>query len=321
MISYHAFGLHINASGAIPMLTPLENGQADGEAELMVWLQSRPKLEGEGVRTFPPEGCNPAQPGRTVTWYPKPNCTRVHYPDDTEFYIDGDNRTIWANWSEPWTADDMSTYLLGPILGYVLRRMGRVALHASSIASGQHACAFLGSAGAGKSTTAAAFAQKNVPVLADDLSALEERHSTFWVQPSYGHLRLWPESSEMLFGSREALPLITPNWNKRDVDLASQDRFCREPRQLSMIYWLAPRTADPRAPFVEPLDPVDQMMRLVENSYGNVLLDRELRTKEFVTLGRLLKTVEVRKLVPHISPDRLSHMLDLVLDDSANSRT
>jgi hypothetical protein len=320
MISYHAFGLRISASAAIPMLSPVES-DVQNEPDVTVWLQSRPELEGEGLVTFPPAGSSPARPGRIVTWYPKPNYTRVHYPDGTEFYIDGENRTIWANWSDPWTADDMSTYLLGPILGYVLRRLGRVALHASSIATGHHACAFLGSAGAGKSTTAAAFAQKNIRVLADDVTALEERQSTFWVLPSYGHLRLWPESSEMLFGSREALPLITPNWNKRDVDLQSDDRFCGDPMRLSVIYWLAPRTGDPRAPYIERLDSVEQMMRLVENSYGNVLLDRELRTKEFITLGRLLKAAEVRKLVPHISPERLSSMLDLVLDDSASITT
>lgn len=318
MISYHAFGLNIVASAPIPMLSPVSASQSGGGGSLAVLVGERPEVNEEGILTFPPAGRQPPWPCRQVKWYPESGLTHVRYPDETEFYIDRKNRTIWASWSAPSTDDDMSTYLLGPILGFVLRRMGRVALHASSIAVGDHAFAFLGTARAGKSTTAAAFSQRKIPILADDVTALEERESLFWVAPSYGHLRLWPESSEMLYGSPDALPLITPNWNKRDVDLTSQDRFCLEPKRLSVIYWLAPRSEDCRAPYIEPIEAAGQLMRLVENSYGNVLLDRESRRIEFLTLGRLLQTAPVKRLVPHVSPDRLPDMLDLILDDSAS---
>lgn len=319
MISYNAFGLRISASSPIPMLLPLTNEQAE-VFDLAVVVGERPDINNineEGVVRFPPNGGTNTFYNRQILWYPQSGFTLVRYPDGTDFYIDSESRTIWASWLEPWAIEDMATYLLGPIIGYVLRRLGRLVLHASSFTVNGRAIAILGSAGAGKSTTAAAFAQRNLPILADDVTALEERGSLFWAAPSYGHLRLWPESSEIIYGSRDALPLISPNWDKLDVDLGGLNRFCKESKPLGLIYWLAPRSEHEQAPYIEPLNATDQLMKLVENSYGNVLLDCKQRETEFLTIGRLLRTVSVRKVVPHCSADRLPQLLDLVLHDSA----
>ena len=299
------------------MLLPVRDEHAEAGFDLTVFVGERPDIDEEGVVSFPTNGAASIWPTRQVLRFNQSGFTLVRYPDGTDFYIDSESRTIWASWSQPWAIEDMATYLLGPIIGYVLRRLGRLVLHASSFAVDGRAIAILGGAGAGKSTTAAAFAQRNIPILADDVTSLEERGSLFWAMPSYGHLRLWPESSEIIYGARDALPLISPNWDKRDVDLGGLNRFCQEPKPLALIYWLAPRSEDEQAPYVETLNTTDQLMKLVENSYGNVLLDRKQRETEFKTIGHLLRTVPVRKLVPHCSADRLPQMIDLVLQDSA----
>src|SRR5262245_23811522 len=55
------------------------------------------------------------------------------YADQTEFLIDQSATNIWAAWPDKLTLEDTVTYLLGPIMGFVLLLRGCVSLHASAI--------------------------------------------------------------------------------------------------------------------------------------------------------------------------------------------
>src|SRR5262249_22183040 len=150
------------------------------------------------------------------------------------------------------TLEDTATYLLGPVLGFILRLRGVTCLHASAVAICDQAIAILGPAGAGKSTTAASFARAGYKVLTDDIVALDERGDAFLVQPAYPRVRLWSESVNALFGTEDALPLLTPTWDKRYLDLqANISCFQEHPLPLAAIYLLDKRSSDPAAPFIE----------------------------------------------------------------------
>src|SRR5438105_783200 len=70
----------------------------------------------------------------------------LEYPDDTRFVIAADGSEIWMDWSPPNEYEDALTYLMGPVLGYVLRLMGTVSLHASAVAVEGRALAVVGPA-------------------------------------------------------------------------------------------------------------------------------------------------------------------------------
>ena len=118
----------------------------------------------------------------------------LEYAEGATFVVDGLGTEVWASWSEALTVDDAATYLLGPVLGFLLRLRGTVCLHASGVVVGDRAIALLGPAEAGKSTTAAAFAKLGYPVLSDDLLALSDTGGTWVVEAGYPGLRLWPDS-------------------------------------------------------------------------------------------------------------------------------
>lgn len=130
---------------------------------------------------------------------------RLGYFDGTQFWLARDCTNVWAVWPEELTIEDTATYLLGPVFGVLLRLRGVTCLHASAVAFGDRVAAFVGSEGAGKSTTAAALAQRGHPILSDDVVALAERDGSFFVHPACPYLCLWPESVESLYGSSEAL--------------------------------------------------------------------------------------------------------------------
>ncbi|HEU4869625.1 MAG TPA: hypothetical protein VFT08_02085, partial [Pyrinomonadaceae bacterium] len=74
---------------------------------------------------------------------------RFNYADQTQFVVDRSGSEVWAEWSSPLTLEDTATYLLGPVLGFVMLLRGVVCLHASAVAIGDEAIALVGPAGSG----------------------------------------------------------------------------------------------------------------------------------------------------------------------------
>ena len=240
---------------------------------------------------------------------------RLAYDDGMQFWLDRAGNNIWALWPEELSVEDASTYLLGPVLGFLLRLRGVTCLHASAVVVGERAVAFVGSAGAGKSTTAAALATLGRLVLSDDIVALSEVDGKFRVIPAYPYLSLWPESVDMLYGSPEAMPRFMASWDKRYVANGTGGiRFEEKPIQLGAIYLLGRRKGIP-APLVEPVSPQQALISLVANTYATSTLDSQMRSMEFAVLGRLVSLVPVRTACAHKDPERIGDFCRLICSD------
>jgi hypothetical protein len=198
-------------------------------------------------------------------------------------------------------------------MGFVMLLRGVVCLHASAVAIGNEAIALLGPAGSGKSTTAAAFAERGYSILAEDVVTLDDREDHFLVRPGYPCIRLWPASVKALYGSDTHLPKLTPNWDKCYLDLSQG--FQTEPLRLAAIYLLGERRDDPAAPFVETLDRSKGLMSLVANTYASKLMDRRMRAREFELLTRVLNNVPLRRVTPHSDPARIPELCAHILSD------
>jgi hypothetical protein len=245
---------------------------------------------------------------------------RMAFEDGAQFWLDHQHQNIWATWPEYLPLELVTCDLLGPVVGLLLRLRGVICLHASAVSFGARSVAFLGSAGAGKSTTAAAFARAGYAVLADDIVALTEQDGAFYVVASHPQLCLWPESAKMLYGSEEALPRFNPAWDKRLLALGERGtRFENRALPLSGIYLLGDRRPDP-APYVEPMRSQAALLSLVADTYANKILDREMRAREFEALGRLISSVPVRRVVPHRDGTRLGELCRVIEKDFAALR-
>jgi hypothetical protein len=246
---------------------------------------------------------------------------RFHYVDGVEFLVNRTGSHVEISWPETSTVEDVATYLLGPIMGFVLCLRNISCLHASAIVIGDQAIALLGPAGAGKSTTAAAFAVQGYSVLTEDVLALQEQNGCFLVQPGYPLLRLWPESVKALFDSPEALPRLTPNWDKRYLDLTTGTyRFQEQPQSLAAIYILGERSSSADAPCIEAMSNREGLINLIGNTYAPRIRDMLDRAQEFQALSRIAASVPLRLVRPHTDPARLPELCKAIVDDFTKLR-
>ncbi len=316
---FSAYGLRLASSQPIPGLTPVS---AASSADVTVYFGSMPaglenSSSGSPQVIFSEEGPSDAVfPTLTASLVSGGSFIHFRYVDGTEFLLDRAGTRVWAVWREPLTLEDTATYLLGPVMAFVLRLRGIVCLHASAVAVEDRALALLGPGGAGKSTTAAVFARLGYAVLADDALAVLERGDFFLAQPAYPRVRLWPESVRALYGSDEALPLLTPNWEKRYLPLdENRESFQPDPLPLAAIYILDERSEQAAEPAIETVAPQAALVSLITNSYVNYLLDKTMRSQEFDFLGRLVNRVPVRRVLPLAGPEHLPGLCRVIAED------
>jgi hypothetical protein len=320
--THSLFGLTIRSNIPIPGLQHLE--ECLDAADVEIHLGTSPYYVGETcvagekvvyVSSYTDESGNA---GLQIWKSPDGLYLHLQYYDGTQFWLERTGKEIWALWPKVSTLEDACSYLLGPVLGIVLRLRGITCLHASAVALEDHCIVFVGAEGAGKSTTAAAFAREGHGVLSDDVVALAESESGYLVAPAYPHLCLWSDSVAMLYGSADALPHFSSGWEKRRLSLGSgQARFENRPLALGAIYSIGERRVV-AAPSVEALRPQAALLSLVPDTFGNKILDREMRAREFEVLGRLVGSVPIRRIFPHSDPSRIPDLCQVIREDFAS---
>jgi hypothetical protein len=321
ILSYQTYGLSLSSDSPIPGLNEELFGRRG--ADVCVELREEPQWVREALRLPSlllhsiPASPETQDPAVLLTSFDSGKFFELAYSDGTRFVVNRDASKIWGTPGRSQTMEDLATYFLGPVMGFILRRRGVTALHASAVCIEGSAVVLAGEAGAGKSTTAAALGLRGVPVLCEDIAALGEKDGSFFVERGYPRVCLWPESVELLMGSVEALPRLTANWEKCYLPLDGvRARLEVEKRPLGAIYILATREVSEGAPRVEDVSHREVLLDLVQNTYMNWLLDRTQRAAEFELLAQLVSCVPVRRIVPHRDPARIGELCELIVADS-----
>lgn len=312
---YRLYGLRVDVEPGLPDL-PAE--AAAGPADVRVWMGRVPP------DVFPATGA------AEEPWYRSPRMSaereptvvvhrradggfRMTYADGCEYLVNADASSIACTWPAHYTPEDAATYLLGPVLGLVLRMRGVPSVHAGAVAMDGAAVAFVGPAGAGKSTTTAMMAGRGHRVVADDVLAIRIAGGVVHAQPAYPHLRLWPDSVPTVLGPDGTLPPLTPNWDKRFMRM--DKGFSPAPLPLAAVYLLGAREDGDGAPRLEPMGGVQGMLALVANAYVGWFPDRAARGREARVFGRVAAAVPIVRAVPHADPARLPILCEMMEDD------
>jgi hypothetical protein len=320
-VSHILYGLRLAADMALPGLSP----QHDFEIpDIQIRLKDRWRFPASASAFSESLYSTPAGMSGVVRVgvLPGREYFGFFYGDGARFAVGRRGHEVCADWPEDYSLEDACTYLLGPVMGFVLRLRGTVCLHASAVDVDGRAIALVGLPGAGKSTTAAAFASAGSPVLSDDIVALADQGTQFLVQPGYPRVNLWPDSVRRLFGAEDALPRITPTWQKRYLPLGQNGQhFALSPLPLGAIYILDSRESSLTDPIIEGVPGKEAFMALVANTYVNYLLDQDMRRTEFDVLGRVVSEIPVRRVRPPAECSAIFNLCEAIEADAKRVMT
>jgi hypothetical protein len=317
---HRAFGLDIASNRPLPGL-PLLREAADGPAAdgLRVTLGSLPKGT-VGARCQAPRGKSRAIPADDasglVVWQQPSGEIHLGYEDGAQFAVASDGGRVWAVWPDSLSVADAATYLLGPVMAFILRLRGILSLHAGVVAVENGAVALAGPPGSGKSMATAAFALQGFGVLSDDLAPVDGSAGRLLVRPTTPQIRLWEGAVEQLFGRRDALPLLTPTWDKRWFDAGRAGAFLAESLPLRAIYLLDPREDSREAPRLEDLSRREAFVRILGNLHTTRILPHKAQAALFDFARWLAEEVPVRRAIPHAAAAKLPAFCAMIAADA-----
>lgn len=220
--------------------------------------------------------------------------------------------------------------ILGGCMSVILRQRGYLVLHASSVAMGSAAVAFLGSSGWGKSTLAAALHAKNCQVLTDDVMALRLESGSPEVIPSFPQCKLAPEAALALGRDPATLAPLFAHSYKRSYTF--ENGFQADPLPLKKIYILA--KGDEHS--IAPMHPREVFAHLVSHTRAaSTLFNPQVSQEHFRQCTQLLEQVPcyrftrkpglaelpdlVKLVTNHANDDPLEHPLVNPLCDLARN--
>ncbi len=295
MHRFSTYGLVVESSATVPG-APL--ARAAGRPDVVVDLAEAEQISSEmraGERAW---YVSPDRDAAGVPWLTvwRGQGFRFVYAEGAEFLIAADGTAVEGRWRAPLTVSDAASYLLGPVLAFVLRLRGVVPLHAAGVVVRGRARLFAGAAGAGKSSTVTALGALGYDMLSDDLVPLQVGANGIVAAPGFPRLSIWDDSASALLGT--LTPELKPwsdSYGKRCVDAYEQGlRFHDAAVEVGTIYVLQSRTSAGLGS--QRLSSREALLALAANTYGSYLLDQRMRETEFDVLTQVARAIHVRAL-------------------------
>lgn len=308
---YQAYGLRVESDRALPGLIPCDDEQVD---VTITFVGDCVALGGDtsGQLVYPKTSSDQSILRVWRTANGGLRLTASYRGEYCTFVVEPGGAQVRVAWSPVTPVQDVLLYLLGPVLGSVLRMRGATCLHGSAVAYQGQAAVLIGPKGAGKSTTAAALLERGCKMLTDDIAVIREADGQFYVEPGYPGMRLRDTSAAHLYGTADALPGL---WSdapdralvqRRYLDLQERsEQFSAQALPLAAVYVLEGRGPAETPPRVHALPCAPGLLMLAANTYVDYAHTEASRVQEWRGLERLLRAVPARRV---IRPDGLGSL-------------
>ena len=224
MFCYQAYSLNVQSSFSLPGLL---QGRSEVDVCIQIGKLKPPPLELTSIN----------RQGIAALFGGNDQAAYLQWPGITTLLAKGGNTLIVDPDPDKTETQLLNLYILSEALGLILYQRGLFLLHASAIKVGEQVVIFAGPPGAGKSTTAAAFAKLGHTVLADDMVAMSlDSPGKPMVYPAFPQIKIWPSSVKGLEYNLSTLPPLFPGSRKRVIRQAKN--FPTEPFPLVRIFIL-----------------------------------------------------------------------------------
>jgi hypothetical protein len=293
---YSVYGLELASDTVLPELTSLAAPE-----EAVVQIKVRLQLDGRRDPGVPrwilhsalPNGDDWALYGKIEGGY------LLRYVGLADFIVECRGHELTCARIEPGTSPQTLRHLLlDQVLPLVLNLLRCDVLHASAVATPAGICAFIGPAGAGKSTLAASFAAAGYTIFCDDCLVLW-RIGEIACLPGYPGVRLWSDSSAAL-GYWGIEPSEVADYTAKRRIVGHAGRFTGSPRPLIAIYRIS-RPIDPDQVLttvrIEPLTGRAAFMELVSSAFVLDVSEPATLLRHFRCIEQLVSQIPVAHLM------------------------
>ena len=263
---------------------------------------------------------NPRSSG--ATWQIAGKQFLLRIPEIVRFLLTEGREIVFAPETEAGAAD-VAIFILGTVFGILLHQREQVVLHASAVRVNGRAVLFCGSSGAGKSTIAAALAQRGYPLVTDDVCAVTVTDAgASTVNPDGRQLKLWAQAIERLDLAARRGERVRASLEKFYVD---PGEVFSEPLMLGAVYALR-EARPPHAPGIEKPNVVDSALILRRSAYRPLLVRRlDQKTNYFHAAAAIANTAGIFHLTRALDFAKMGevigwlerHWLDLKLTEQA----
>jgi hypothetical protein len=219
----------------------------------------------------------------------------LRWPGIAEFVLSNDGSHILCCPAHGAAVDAWQTYLLGQVLSFALVKKGIEPLHATAIVVNGHAIGFLGQAGQGKSTLAAAFLAAGHTLLTDDLLVLQESDTCVSGCPGPSRIKLFPDQAGDLLGINEGVPM-NPFTPKLVIPLTLH-QFHATSAPLRALYVLdSPAITAGQGVRISRLHPRRALIELLRHTFNRLMVAPDRLRRQFDSAARLAARVPVNRL-------------------------
>jgi hypothetical protein len=239
--------------------------------------------------------------------------TYLRWPGPTEFVVGADGRTIATSLKGPDSLATFHAVLFGGVFSVALLRMGIEPLHATAIVADTGAAAFIGDTGSGKSTLAAAFVQRGLQLLTDDLLVIDPQNDEFRGRPGLPRLKLCQDAASLAIESIYTDIGVNAFTHKHVVRL--QDRLFRAASSpLRVLYALHRGPANAEVE-IHRLSQQEAFVEICRAAFNTYITPPDRLRGHFDLAGRLAAGVAVKRLIVPQSFRALPRVCDTILAD------
>lgn len=306
---YQAFGLHIQSTYCLPELLPPDHTRLDSAPDLLI----RPAQKCDHI---PPASAFPGHAWESLDRLHLRTPSGDHYlfwPQVGRAYV-ADGQLIALSPNPEVSEDVLRLHILGSAMGILLYQRGLLPIHASAVQVGDHAVAFMGMWGAGKSTMAAAMHVQGYPLLTDDIVAISLNGPSPTIAAGFPQMKLWPDTVTIFGDEPTALAPVLPDEEKRKKTLT--DAASPQKLPLRSIYLLE----DGPSPQIEQLPAKMAFFELLTNWYGARFgadfLNNMERKELFSQTSQLVQRIPLFALIRPNALEQLPALVQMIAQHS-----
>lgn len=198
--------------------------------------------------------------------------------------------------------------ILGTAIPLILNKKNMLVLHGNAVNIEDNAIGFIGSEGAGKSTTTHAFIKKGYKLLSDDVLAIQLINKSIpQVISGFPTIKLWPKVIKNMGENPDSMPRIQSGIEKRFY--YTHKNFINGSIPLKMIFSIRESRNES---IIKDLSLQESTMELVKSTLYSNSFDKTQLVNNLLNCGEIAKNVPVKSLEIKQSLEELPYLVKII---------